>query len=70
MGKIVYLESYEEYAARTQAGNTIKVDKYYFTCLIPFVLGIILLLTVKFYESTKEQKGTVSTQTEITRSTK
>ena len=66
MGKIVYLESYEEYAARTQVGNTIKVDKYYFTCLIPFVLGIILLLTVKFYESAKEQQGTVSTQTQIT----
>ena len=66
MGKIVYLESYEEYAARTQVGNTIKVDKSYLTCLVPFVLGLILLLTVKFYETRKEQQGAVSTQTQIT----
>lgn len=69
MGKIVYLESLEEYTARM--GNTgPKFDRAYLVPLRGIIVALLLILIVKGYESTKKQVGSVSTQTEITTNTK
>lgn len=69
MGKIVYLESLGEYTARM--GNTgPQLDRAYLLPLGGIVVALLLILSVKGYESTKEQVGSVSTQTEITTNTK
>lgn len=64
MGKIVHLESLEEYTARMDTGP--KFDRAYLVPLGGIVVALLLILTVKGYESTKKQVGSVSTQTEIT----
>lgn len=65
MGRLVHIESLEEYTARM--GNTgPKFDRAYLVPLIGITVALLLMLTIKGYESTKEQEGAVSTQTEIT----
>lgn len=51
MGKIIYMESYEEYAARMgQQPQGPKIDKGYVLCLIPAIIGILLMLAIKIFE--------------------
>lgn len=50
MGKIIYMESYEEYAARMEQPQGPKIDKGYVLCLIPAIIGILLMLAIKIFE--------------------
>lgn len=50
MGRIVHMESYEEYAARMGQPQGPKIDKGYVLCLIPAIIGIILMIATKLSE--------------------
>lgn len=44
------MESYEEYAARMGQPQGPKIDKGYILCLIPAIIGILLMLAIKIFE--------------------
>lgn len=50
MGRLVHMEPYEEYAQRMGQPQGSKIDKGYVWCLIPAILGIILLILTKIFE--------------------
>lgn len=44
------MESYEEYATRMGQPQGPKIDRGFAWCLVPAILGILLMLAIKIFE--------------------